>query len=136
LKYPFLTTDEVIEAHDALISRTGGKPGILNRGALDAALAMPYSGIGVHYFHKNAFEMAAAYLFHIGKNHPFVDGNKRTALTTALDFLGLLDYEVEASPTELSEFVLLIIEGPLPPSKAKEEAANFFKTRSKQLDLG
>lgn len=62
--------------------------------------AWPKSRLGRHVrtglLHQSLFEMAAAYLFHIARNHPFVDGNKRTALAAALVFLWLNDREIGA----------------------------------------
>ncbi|MGH9668736.1 MAG: type II toxin-antitoxin system death-on-curing family toxin, partial [Terriglobales bacterium] len=57
------------------------------------------------YLHSDLYEMAAAYLFHIVSNHPFVDGNKRTGLAAALLFLFLNDIEVEAPQSETEALV-------------------------------
>lgn len=57
----------------------GGAHGIRDLGLLQSALAMPSAGFGGEFFHIDIFEMAAAYAFHIAQNHPFLDGNKRTA---------------------------------------------------------
>jgi death-on-curing protein len=134
MEYPFFEVEEVIETHDSQLLLGGGEPGILDRGLLDSALAQPRAGMFGHFFHHDAFEMAAAYLYHIGKNHAFVDGNKRTAVAIAIDFLGLQDFEIDATPLELGEFALRIIEGDNSPSQAKEEAANFFRRRSKKIE--
>jgi prophage maintenance system killer protein len=56
-------------------------------GLLDSAVAMPKAGFGGEYLHADVFEMAAAHVFHIAKNHPFVDGNKRTSAVAACMFL-------------------------------------------------
>ncbi len=61
--------------------------------------------------HTTVFEMAAAYLFHVAKNHPFVDGNKRTGLMESLIFLGLNGLKIEADPDELVELVVGIASG-------------------------
>ena len=57
---------------------------------------MPAAGFGGRYLHEDLLEMAAAYLFHIARNHPFVDGNKRTGAVAAPVFLSLNDIEIEA----------------------------------------
>ena len=75
----FLTLDEVIEIHRDMIERYGGSFGIRDEGLLESAVAMPQAGFGEQYPHSSVFEMAAAYLFHIVKNHPFVDGNNAPA---------------------------------------------------------
>ena len=62
---------------------------------------MPQSGFGEVFFHEFPFDMAAAYAFHIAQNHPFVDGNKRTALTAALVFLEINAHPVMGGEDEL-----------------------------------
>src|SRR5262245_50033502 len=85
----FLSRDEVLEIHRQQIERFGGRPGVRDVGLLDSALAMPAAGIGGERLHGDAYEMAAAYLFHLAKNHPFFDGNKRVAAHSAYVFLSL-----------------------------------------------
>ena len=92
----FLELGEVVLIHRDQIERYGGAQGVRDMGLLKSALAMPSTGVGDDYFHADLFAMAAAYLFHIVRNHPFVDGNKCTALATCLVFLcenGLLPEE-------------------------------------------
>jgi death on curing protein len=76
----FLDLVEVLEIHESRIELYGGRPGVRDLGLLQSALAQPSAGFGGEYLHGNLYEMAAAYLFHVSRNHPFVDGNKRTAL--------------------------------------------------------
>lgn len=64
---------------------------------------MPQSGVGDEFFHAFPFEMAAAYAYHIAQNHPFVDGNKRTALTAALTFLEINGYPVMGGEETLED---------------------------------
>jgi death-on-curing protein len=85
----FLEIEELLEIHPDQIARYGGASGLRDMGLLQSALAMPQAGSGGQYFHADVFEMAAAYLYHIAGNHPFVDGNKRVALAAALTFLAL-----------------------------------------------
>jgi len=68
-------------------------------------MAMPETTFDGEYLHGNQFEMAAAYLFHIARNRPFHDGNKRTALMGALVFLGLNEQRLEAKADALYELV-------------------------------
>jgi len=107
----FLRIDEVLEIHRDQIERYGGDGGLRDARALVSAVAMPQSGAGGAYFHGDLFEMAAGYLFHIVQNHPFVDGNKRTGLATALVFLELNGIEVDADQDELADFVLDVAQG-------------------------
>ena len=91
----YLTLAEVLEIHGDLVERFGGAPEVRNMGLLESAVAMPQASFGGHDFHSNLFEMAAAYAFHIAENQPFVDGNKRAALASALVFLELNDVALE-----------------------------------------
>ncbi len=67
---------------------------------------MPQQGSGNQYFHEDIFEMAAAYLFHICANHPYIDGNKRTAAETADVFLYVNGYDLEMPERDFEELVL------------------------------
>lgn len=89
MKPRFLTLDEVLYLHQRHLELYGGSSGTRDLGALQSALAMPEAGMGDDYFHKDLHEMAAAYLFHLCQNHPFVDGNKRVALASCRYFLHL-----------------------------------------------
>ncbi len=83
----FLTLAEVVEIHADHIQRYGGGEGIRDIDLLSSAFAMPYASFSDQFLHVDLFEMAGAYAFHISENHPFIDGNKRTALASALVFL-------------------------------------------------
>lgn len=83
----FLTLAEIIEIHVDQIGRYGGRQGIRDLGLLESALAQPEASFAGEWLHGDIFEMAAAYAFHLCANHPFFDGNKRTALAAALVFL-------------------------------------------------
>lgn len=85
----FLTLAEVIKIHTDQIQRHGGSNGVRDMNLLSSAAAMPYASFSDRFLHIDIYEMAAAYAFHICQNHPFVDGNKRTALASALVFLEL-----------------------------------------------
>lgn len=67
---------------------------------------MPQSAFGGEWLHPTIPEMASAYLFHLVKNHPFVDGNKRVGLAVALGFLGLNERRLEATEDEVVDLVL------------------------------
>ncbi len=107
----FLDLEEVLEIHHDQIKRYGGAEGIRDLGLLQSALAMPQAGSSTEYYHTDLFEMAAAYLFHIVKNHPFVDGNKRTGIVAALVFLEMNSIEVRSTNEALLDAVLAVVEG-------------------------
>jgi death-on-curing protein len=100
----------VIEAmHDEQIAEHGGASGLRDTGLLESALARPLNLWA--YAEPNVFELAAAYAFGIAKNHPFVDGNKRTAFLAAYLFLRLNGWRLTASQDEAVRVVLLLAAG-------------------------
>jgi death-on-curing protein len=107
----FLTLADVIEIHLDQIQRYAGRPGIRDAGLLESAVAMPQAAMGEEYLHGDLFEMAAAYLFHIVKNHPFVDGNKRTGTVAALVFLAVNGVEFEVDDDALVDLVTSVAKG-------------------------
>jgi death-on-curing protein len=114
----FLDLAEVLEIHFDQIERYGGAAGIRDLPLLLSALGMPEAGIRGEYVHGTLFEVAAAYLFHLAKNHPFLDGNKRTALAAALVFLDLNGVSLAASPADLVALVEGVVVGKLTKSDA------------------
>ena len=118
----FLTLDEVLALHADQVVRYGGAQGVRDLAALEAAVAMPRATYGGSFLHGTLHEMAAAYLFHIVQNHPFVDGNKRAGLAAAIAFLGLHDLEVNADDDALVDLVLGVARGAVP----KAEVAVFL----------
>ncbi len=117
----FLGLDEILEIHRDQIERYGGSAGIRDMGLLQSAVAMPAAGFGGDYLHQDIFEMAAAYLFHITQNHPFVDGNKRTGTVAAVVFLEMNGVELDADENELEELVRSVAMG-----KADKAASAVF----------
>jgi death-on-curing protein len=109
----FLTLDEVLALHADQIDRYGGARGVRDLALLESALAAPRATFGGKHLHATFPEMAAAYLFHLAQNHPFVDGNKRAALAAAIAFLGLNGLWLEANADELAETVLAVARGEL-----------------------
>lgn len=109
----FLTLDEVLALHADQIARYGGAPGVRDLGLLESAVASPRATFGGRHLHATIPEMAAAYVFHLAQNHPFVDGNKRAALAAGIAFLGLNDLWLEADPDELAEAILAVARGGL-----------------------
>jgi death-on-curing protein len=123
----FLTLEEVLAAHQRLIDRYGGSHGLRDRAALESAVNMPKATFGGEYLHRDLFSMAAAYLFHLALNHPFVDGNKRIGTYAALAFLEINDVEVVADPDALADFVLSVAKG----ERTKPEIAEYLRKHSK-----
>jgi death-on-curing protein len=118
-----LDLDRVLRTHRSLIERYGGAEGIHDAGLLHSASAMPQASFGGQFLHKDLFEMAAAYLYHIVQNHPFVDGNKRTGAASAIIFLAINGVEVDADEEGLVELTLAVAEGEV----GKQQIADFFR---------
>lgn len=95
MKVPdFLTLTEVLEIHRDQIARYGGDDGMRDLSLLESAVAVPQASFEEEFLHPGLFDMAAAYAYHIAENQPFMDGNKRTALASALVFLVLNGVEL------------------------------------------
>lgn len=124
----FLGLDEILEIHRDQIERYGGSAGIRDIGLLQSAVAMPAAGFGGDYLHQDIFEMAAAYLFHITQNHPFVDGNKRTGTVAAVVFLEMNGVELDADEDELENLVRSVAMG----KADKSAAAAFLRDNSRK----
>ena len=121
----FLTLAEVVDIHSNQIKLYGGLPGIRDINLLSSAIAMPHASFHGEYLHNDIYEMAAAYAFHIGKNHPFIDGNKRTALVSALVFLELNGISISDSQGKLYDAMLDLSTGKL----NKSEFASILRKR-------
>jgi len=124
----FLELEEVLEIHRDQIALYGGSEGLRDLGLLQSAVAMPQAGFGDQYFHADLYEMAAAYLFHLASNHPFLDGNKRTAAMSAFTFLKMNGIILTASERAFETLVREVAEG-----KADKKAiAAFFRKNGRQ----
>jgi death-on-curing protein len=106
MKTRFLTMSEVLLILQDQIRRYGGTYGVRDRTLLSSALAMPSTSYEGKYLHKEIFDQAAAYAFHICQNHPFIDGNKRTALATALVFLSLNGIDIDDPNEDLYKLMM------------------------------
>ena len=101
--YP--TLDEVIAVHAQLIARFGGSLGIRDRGALESALARPQSG-----YYTDIIQEGAALWESLSQNHPFVDGNKRAAVTVMAAFLKVNGYRLDFDDIEAFSFLVGLYE--------------------------
>ena len=107
----FLDLEEVLEIHVLQLDEFGGIAGVRDRGLLESAVEQARATAFGELLHADLFEMAAAYLFHIVKNHAFLDGNKRTALVTALVFLDINGVSLERDDERLYELTMAAAEG-------------------------
>jgi death-on-curing protein len=97
----YLSVEEILALHDYQIQRFGGSKGILNLPLLESAVNRPVTNISGKDMYKSVHEKASVLAYSIVRNHPFVDGNKRTGLHAALTFLELNGYKVTISQKRL-----------------------------------
>lgn len=101
-----LTVEIVREIHASMLAAFGGAGGIRDQGLLESAVAAPQATFGGQSPFSDLIEIAAAYLFYLCRNHAFVDGNKRTAMTAAIVFLRLNEIEPAPDGPEWAALVL------------------------------
>lgn len=122
----FLTLDEILAIHRDQIARYGGADGVRDWGLLQSAVAMPRAMYGGLFLHGDLCEMAAAYLYHIVQNHPFIDGNKRVGAVAAYVFLAMNEIRLIAGQDEYGDLVLSVACGEMP----KSAVAGFFRANT------
>jgi len=125
----FLTLSELLIILDDQIKNYGGTYGIRDINLLSSAIYMPESSFNGQYLHKTIPAMAAAYAFHICQNHPFVDGNKRTALASSLVFLDINGYELICKDETSYNKIM----GVAKSETKKEELIKFYEKHSKKI---
>ncbi len=102
----FLEPEEVLAIHRHQVEEFGGQHGLRSESLMQSAIAQPSASFGGDYLCRDVFEMAAAYLFHLVKNHPFLDGNKRVALHSALVFLRLNGWRLDMNQDALYDLTM------------------------------
>ena len=105
----FLDQASVLRIHERQIRKYGGTPGVRDDGLLESALAQPQATFGGTLLHLTIYEQAAAYLYHLAMNHPFLDGNKRTAFAVMDAFLRLDGYQLNLSNDQAYQLVLEVV---------------------------
>jgi len=113
----FLSVEDVLFIHEDTVANEGGSAGLRDLGLLEAAVMMPRQQFGGIYLHEGIAAMAAAYLFHIASNHPFIDGNKPAAAMSALVFLDANGITPLPDPDLMTETTLGVASGTM--SKAE-----------------
>lgn len=122
----FLTLEHVVYLQQQTIAMYGGTHGIRDQGMLESAIQQPQIGVMEGWLHKHPFEMAAAYGFHLARNHAFLDGNKRIAWIAARSFLWTEGYSIRASNQEATEIMLDVAQGKI----TKEDLAMFLTAKA------
>lgn len=104
----YLSTEEVLYIHDQSIKKFSGSFGIRDVGLLESALARPQASFGGEDLYKTIFEKSAALMHSLLKNHPFIDGNKRTSLAAVGLFLKINGYSLKNMHQEEISFALSV----------------------------
>ena len=121
MSWVWIATEVALAAHAEQLAEHGGGEGVRDAGALESAMGRPVDQAA--YGDPDAAALAAAYAFGLARNHPFVDGNKRTAAVIAETFLVLNGYRLDASDAELVVAILSLAAGEL----AEDELADWFR---------
>ncbi|MBF2084391.1 type II toxin-antitoxin system death-on-curing family toxin [Thermoleptolyngbya sp. C42_A2020_037] len=119
----FLSIADVLVIHADQIDSFGGSPGVRDQGLLESALAQPQATFGGEFLHATIAQQAAAYLYHLAMNHPFIDGNKRTAFAAMDAFLRLNGVLLGFTDDEAYQLVIRVVEGAL----NKDELADILQ---------
>jgi death-on-curing protein len=127
----FLTLAEVLRLHELQLQFFGGSAGIRDVGLLESAMGNVRATFTGEYLHQTMYEMGAAYLYGICRNHPFVDGNKRTAAAAAMTFFEMNGIQIEATEDDLYDLVIGVAEGRID----KDAVAAFFENHSSSASL-
>jgi death-on-curing protein len=125
----FLDVDDVIELHATQLEVYGGAAGLRDRGLLESAVAQPKTSFGSQFAHDGLCAMAAAYLFHVVSNHPFVDGNKRAGLLAAIVFLDVNGISIDHPSDALYDLTLGVAAGRIQKPAIATELERIAKSR-------
>lgn len=123
----YISFEYVLELHDQLIDDYGGLKGVSNGGLLQSALEAPKACFQGRDLYRTVYDKAAVYLFHISKNHPFIDGNKRTAGMVSLVFLYANGIPFTILDKDYQNLLLKTAQGQI----SKAEIARFFRDAHK-----
>lgn len=113
----FVTLNQVLRLHEALLEQSGGSPGLRDLGRLESALAQPKATFGSTDLYPTVLEKAAALCFSLVQGHPFIDGNKRIGHAAMEVFLVMNGYELVATVDDQEGTILALASG----QKSREE---------------
>ena len=125
----FLPEELVLIIHSDLLQRYGGKAGVRDIAPLQSALAQPKVTVGRKFVHKSVFDKAAAYGYHVCRNHIFIDGNKRVAFVLMDLFLQSNGWEIVATEEEAYSMMIELSSGRV----SKAELSSWLKNHSARL---
>jgi death on curing protein len=122
-----LSVEIVRELHAEAIARFGGSDGVRETALLESAVAAPQASFGGKSAYRDLAEVAAAYLYYLCQNHPFIDGNKRTALGACIVFLRLNGVETKPDGPEWEALVLAVAAGAMNRDQAAVRLREFLE---------
>jgi death on curing protein len=125
-----LTVEIVREIHAEAIARFGGLDGVRETALLESAVAAPQASSGGQSPYKDLAEVAAAHLFYLCRNHPFIDGNKRTALGACLVFLRLNGIEPNPDGPEWEDLTLAVMTSAIEREEATQRLRRLLPKRT------
>jgi death-on-curing protein len=125
----YLSPQHVLAIHDSVIKRTGGSNGLRDLGLLESAVFRPQASYGGEDLYETIFDKAAALMHSLLKNHPFVDGNKRTALSSTGLFLKINNIKLLNAHEKELEFALKVEN----ESLSFEEIGAWLEENSKKI---
>ena len=128
-RWVWIENPVILALHEEHLAEHGGRPGVRDQGLLASALARPRNKVA-YDAECDAASLAAAYAFGIARNHPFVDGNKRTALAVAESFLGRNGFEVTATDAECVTTFLALAAGEI----GEKALADWFRRNVRPKD--
>jgi death-on-curing protein len=128
MRTEWITLDSVSAMHKRQIAEHGGTEGLRDEGLLRSALARP-ENLAAYGENPDLAALAASYAFGIAKNHPFLDGNKRTALVVAVTFLNLNGYDFDAPSEDTYTVFLSLADG----SISEDDLAAWFRPRLHEI---
>ena len=109
----WLTVEKVLEIHERSLEESGGDPGVRDQGLLESAVAQPRAGFGGKELYLDIADKAAALAFSLVRNHPFVDGNKRTGYAAMMMFLSRNGHTIITTIDERESIFVSLAAGPL-----------------------
>ena len=127
MHYFFFSLNTAMSIHQDLVDTYGGSQGVRDKELLISALAQVKSTFNGEYLHKSIYEMAAAYLFHIIQNHPFIDGKKRTGIMLAMIFQSLHGIDMNCEEKQLDQYVFRVANG----KESKKEISSWLEKNSR-----
>ena len=119
----FLSLEQVLRIHTSMVEVYGGATGVRDMGLLQSAVAMPQASYGGQALHPTIFDQAAAYLYHLVQNHPFLDGNKRIGAASALVFLAINEVQIDGDEDGLVALTMSVASG----AAGKDEIAKWLQ---------